>query len=70
MDECQQTVNGAMVAWKDAQIATLEARYEWRELLEAANELEWEDHREKSEDLIAAQAAVIAAYEKRCEKKV
>ena len=59
-----------MLAWKDAQIATLEARYEWRELLEAANELEWEDYREKSEDLITAQAAVIAAYEKRYEKKV
>ena len=65
MEEGQQRVNDAMLAWKDAEIATHEARYEWRGLLEAAQELEWEDFREKSEDLIAALERAAKADEKR-----
>ena len=48
MDQGQQAVNDAMLAWKDAQIATHEARYDWRDLLEAAHDLDNEDYREKT----------------------
>lgn len=53
MDQGQLAVHNAMLAWKDAQIATHEARYEWRDLLEAWQDLDNEDYREKTEDLIA-----------------
>ena len=54
-----------MLAWKDAQIATHEARYEWRDLLEAWQELDNEDYREKTEDLIANYERMMQVYQKR-----
>ena len=65
MDQGQLAVHNAMLAWKDAQIATHEARYEWRDLLEAWQELDNEDYREKTEDLIAEYERAMHVYQKR-----
>ena len=65
IDQGQQTLNDTFLAWKDAQISTHEARYEWRDLLEESLSLEQESYRESSEQLISALERENEMYRKR-----